>query len=157
MSHVVTISKEFRFEASHVLPKHPGKCARLHGHSWRLVVAVRGPVNAETGFVVDYMELKSLVNKHIVDVLDHQHLGWGTAIHSEGRGHAQSPFGFEFYPSSENLVVAIGRMLQPLVKELAHGVTLYEVALDETCTSRAVWRPVDSTSSTRANPGDYDY
>jgi 6-pyruvoyltetrahydropterin/6-carboxytetrahydropterin synthase len=47
------IRKHFRFEAAHALPYHPGKCARLHGHSYGLEVAVR---------------------EHAVDVLDHQNL-----------------------------------------------------------------------------------
>jgi 6-pyruvoyl tetrahydropterin synthase/QueD family protein len=135
------VSKQFRFEASHVLPKHPGKCSRLHGHSWLLTVSVEGPINPETGFVVDYSDLSKLVEKEIIARLDHVHLGYDTAIIRGATGQEQCPLGLFFYPSSENLVVAIGKMLQPLVAELAQGVYLYEVALDETCTSRAVWRP----------------
>jgi 6-pyruvoyltetrahydropterin/6-carboxytetrahydropterin synthase len=135
------VSKKFRFEASHVLPRHPGKCSRLHGHSWLLTVSVEGPINAETGFVVDYSDLSKLVEKAIIERLDHVHLGCGTTTTRDGIGQEQCPLGIFFYPSSENLVVAIGKMLQPLVAELAQGVYLYEVALDETCTSRAVWRP----------------
>lgn len=147
------VSKTFRFEAAHVLPRHPGKCSRLHGHSWVLTVAVEGPVDEETGFVVDYADLSALVNHEIVDRLDHTHLGQGYCSY----GHTsppdvgktlmiqnyatQVPFGENFYPSSENLTIAIGKMLQPLVKELRHGVRLFEVTLDETCTSRCVWRP----------------
>jgi 6-pyruvoyltetrahydropterin/6-carboxytetrahydropterin synthase len=137
------ISKEFRFEASHVLPKHPGKCARLHGHSWVLTVAVEGSVDAETGFVVDYGMLKDLVNREVVEKLDHTHLGYGlstTGNYNEKLILCRPPFGDTFYPSSENLVVAIGRILQPLIKELAKDVRLYEVTLNETCTSRATWR-----------------
>lgn len=131
----VIISKDFTFEASHILPKHPGKCSSLHGHSWKLTISVEGPVNADTGFVVDYSKLKQLVNTEIIQFIDHTHLGYGAA-------QQQTPFfGINFYPSSENLVIAIGLMLQPLIKELGKNVRLYEASLNETCTSRATWRP----------------
>ncbi len=60
------IRKSFRFEAAHVLPHHPGKCARLHGHSYRFEVAVAGPLQSSgpaQGMVVDF-----------VDRLDHSSL-----------------------------------------------------------------------------------
>src|SRR5260370_5755842 len=43
----VQIRKSFTFEAAHVLPHHPGKCSTLHGHSYRLDVALEGPVQAD--------------------------------------------------------------------------------------------------------------
>lgn len=140
------IEKEFRFEASHVLPKHPGKCARLHGHSWVLRIAVRGPVDPESGFVLDYAELKKCVQPTI-DLLDHAHLGHGEAFTRQDpefrvnqiKGELRPPFGLDFYPSSENLVVAIAKILQPLIPELKSNVRLYSISLDETCTSRAIW------------------
>lgn len=136
----VIISKNFTFEASHVLPKHSGKCSRLHGHSWGLTVNVAGPVNDDTGFVTDYGSLKSIVEAHIIIHLDHSHLGYGTATHSSLDRIATPYFGGFFYPSSENLVVAIARILTPLIAEIPN-VRLYEVALKETCTSEARYRP----------------
>src|SRR5438034_5141876 len=53
---VMLLRKTFRFEASHILPKHPGKCSRLHGHSWVLHVSITGPINRDTGFVMDYAD-----------------------------------------------------------------------------------------------------
>jgi 6-pyruvoyltetrahydropterin/6-carboxytetrahydropterin synthase len=137
------VGKQFRFEASHVLPKHPGKCARLHGHSWVLGVRVRGPIDRETGFVVDYAKLSELVKLHVVDVLDHRHLGQGDmwVAHTllPDKQH-EAVWGPDFYPSSENLVLAIFRVLQPLVLELAPNISLSEVRLNETCTSECFWR-----------------
>lgn len=133
------ISKDFTFEASHVLPKHPGKCSRLHGHSWGLTVAVEGEVDPETGFVCDYASLKYIVQLYIIDKLDHSHLGAGEAIH-EGLDSAMPPyFGWNFYPSSENLVIAIAKILSPLIQEI-NGVRLFEITLKETCTSAATYR-----------------
>lgn len=136
------VGKRFMFEASHVLPKHPGKCSRLHGHSWSLEVKVVGIVDGTTGFVTDYYNLAECVNENIVRQLDHTHLGRG---YVNGLTHGlkqndQCYFGPDFYPSSENLVCAIARMLEPLVQELPNNPRLYEVTIGETCTSTATWR-----------------
>lgn len=142
----MTISKRFTFEASHILPHHSGKCARLHGHSWVLTVTVAGPINPKSGFVVDFYELGNVVNEHIIDHLDHSHLGKGTMVASLGMGYTDGPefnsyFGREFYPTSENLVMAIARILNPLIPELPNAsARLIEVRLAETCTSEAIWR-----------------
>src|SRR4029077_14901206 len=55
----VRLVHEFRFEAAHRLPKVPPghKCSRLHGHSFRVELAVEGPVNPETGWMMDFAEL----------------------------------------------------------------------------------------------------
>ncbi len=158
----IEIFKEFRFEASHILPRHPGKCSRLHGHSWRLKISVLGYINPETGFVLDYAILKDLVKTHILDVVDHQHLGQGRV--GCGDQIFDPPFGTAFYPSSENLVLAFSRILLPLIPEAEAGWTpelvsrlfggltygspgwqprLQRIELDETCTSTAVWKNLE--------------
>lgn len=138
--HHCIISKQFRFEASHILPKHPGKCSRLHGHSWVGWVAVSGPVNEGTGFVVDYAALGAMVDTAIVQRLDHQHLGLGTCHPGQmPQLIAEPPFGVNFYPSSENLVVAIASLIKPFIPELAPEAHLHSVRLAETCTCEAVW------------------
>lgn len=71
------IRKHFRFEAAHVLAHHSGKCARMHGHSYRLEVAVRGELQTSgpaTGMVVDFDTIKEVVRTRIIDVLDHSTL-----------------------------------------------------------------------------------
>ncbi|PZR58948.1 MAG: 6-carboxytetrahydropterin synthase QueD [Candidatus Meridianibacter frigidus] len=71
------IRKQFHFEAAHVLPHHPGKCAQLHGHSYRLEVAVRGPLQTAgpaCGMILDFDELKSIVKTEVIDALDHRSL-----------------------------------------------------------------------------------
>jgi len=73
----VQIRKQFSFEAAHVLPHHTGKCARLHGHSYRLDVAVAGPLATSgpaTGMVVDFDALSQIVRAGVIDALDHRHL-----------------------------------------------------------------------------------
>jgi 6-pyruvoyltetrahydropterin/6-carboxytetrahydropterin synthase len=73
----VQVRKLFRFEAAHVLPHHPGKCSRLHGHSYRFEVAIEGPLQQTgpaRGMVVDFDDIASVVRPHVVERLDHSSL-----------------------------------------------------------------------------------
>lgn len=135
---IITISKEFRFEASHILPQHPGKCSRLHGHSWVLRVEVSGPINPLTGFVIDYTDLKDLVQLGIIDIVDHQHLGCGGVILGAEEDYQSAVFGAKFYPSSENLVLKFRDILDEVIDSPSAQLTA--IILEETCTSRAEWR-----------------
>jgi 6-pyruvoyltetrahydropterin/6-carboxytetrahydropterin synthase len=70
----VRVRRSFRFEAAHRLPHHPGKCRRLHGHSYRLVVTVDLPVDPATGLAIDFSDLKTVVRERVVDPADHRDL-----------------------------------------------------------------------------------
>src|SRR5262245_41571649 len=69
------IFKEFTFEAAHRLPSVPEghKCGRLHGHSCRVAVHVTGPVEPESGWLMDFAELKKRFQP-LYDQLDHHYL-----------------------------------------------------------------------------------
>ena len=72
----IRITKQFSFEAGHALHGYDGKCKNLHGHSYHLFVTVIGtPINDNTnskyGMVIDFGDLKRIVNNEIVDVFDH--------------------------------------------------------------------------------------
>lgn len=66
----LSVTKTFAFEAAHVLPWHPGKCSRLHGHSYRLDVTVGGALDAN-GVVLDFADLAETVRERIVERCDH--------------------------------------------------------------------------------------
>ena len=71
------IRKHFHFEAAHSLAFHPGKCSQVHGHSYRLEVAVRGPLQTDgpaRGMIEDFDVIRQIVRSHVIDVLDHQNL-----------------------------------------------------------------------------------
>ncbi|HVM10303.1 MAG TPA: 6-carboxytetrahydropterin synthase QueD [Acidimicrobiales bacterium] len=68
-----SVTRSFTFEAAHQLPWHPGKCQRLHGHSYRLEVTVDGPVG-EQGIVVDFGDIKEVVRRDVIARYDHQYL-----------------------------------------------------------------------------------
>ena len=65
------VRRAFGFEAAHSLPKHPGKCRDLHGHSYRLYVTVELPVDPESGMAIDFSELRRVVKAEVVEHLDH--------------------------------------------------------------------------------------
>lgn len=71
----VRLVHEFRFEAAHLLPKVPEghKCRRLHGHSFKVEIAVRGPVSNETGWFVDFSDLYAAWQP-LYELLDHHYL-----------------------------------------------------------------------------------
>ena len=68
------IGKHFEFEASHILPKHPGKCSRLHGHSYKLTVIAEGDLDKDTGMVVDFAVISDIVKEEILNKYDHKHM-----------------------------------------------------------------------------------
>src|ERR1700749_247878 len=77
----VRLVHEFRFEAAHHLPNVPPghKCARLHGHSFRVDIQVSGPIDSNTGWVMDFSEVKAS-SQPILDQLDHYYLNEITGL-----------------------------------------------------------------------------
>lgn len=74
MTRFAIITREFTFEASHHLPGHRGKCRRPHGHSYRLEISLRGPIieapgESSDGMVMDFDDLKTIVNSTILETL----------------------------------------------------------------------------------------
>ncbi len=71
----VRLVHEFRFEAAHRLPNVPPghKCARLHGHSFRVELAVAGPVDPKTGWFIDFQRLHDAWSP-LYEELDHRYL-----------------------------------------------------------------------------------
>lgn len=116
------IGKKFRFEASHQLPNHDGKCARLHGHSWGGVIYVAGNqlINsgAKQGMIMDYDDIKKYLKPVIDNYLDHYDLNETTGLAN---------------PTSE----AIAKWIYEQVEETMPGMGA--VKIDETCTSQCVY------------------
>jgi len=116
----VELVKEYRFEAAHLLPEVPKghKCARLHGHSFKFELHVKGPVDPRTGWFIDFGVLDDVVNP-LVARLDHYYL-------NEIDGLAN--------PTSENLARWLWQHIQPKIPSLV-AITLYE-----TCDARCIYR-----------------
>jgi 6-pyruvoyltetrahydropterin/6-carboxytetrahydropterin synthase len=112
----VRLAHEFRFEAAHRLPKVPPghKCARLHGHSFRVELAVGGPVDENTGWFIDFQRLHDAWQP-LDDLLDHRYLNDVPGLEN---------------PTSEILARWIWLRLKPVLAPLVR-VTVFE-----TCESR---------------------
>lgn len=144
------VGKQFRFEASHQIDGHFGKCARLHGHSWVLHVNCEGEIDPVTGVVIDYYHISRAVDPLIRD-LDHHHLGEGWVTSFEGFDPDKRrlllsdvhwiPPGFK--PTSENLLVLIADQLE--LTGLINGTTIpwAFLTINETCSSQATLSRVE--------------
>ncbi len=69
----VLVSKEFTFDAAHHLHCYEGKCKNLHGHTYKVILAVSGLTN-DIGIVIDFGDLKSIWKDKMEIYLDHRYL-----------------------------------------------------------------------------------
>lgn len=67
------LCREFKFDAAHNLINYHGKCERLHGHTYKLAVTLKGSPDSE-GMVFDFVELKKAVNESVLSRLDHSYI-----------------------------------------------------------------------------------
>lgn len=67
------LCREFKFDAAHNLVHYHGKCERLHGHTYRLLVTLEGEPDGE-GMITDFVELKKTVEEHVLSKLDHSYI-----------------------------------------------------------------------------------
>ena len=82
MKRKIRITKQFNFETAHALYGYDGLCKNVHGHSYKLYVTVIGnpiddPNHKKNGMLIDFSDLKKIVKKKIVSVLDHSTFLWG--------------------------------------------------------------------------------
>lgn len=116
----VELTKEYRFEAAHRLPRVPEghKCARVHGHSYKIELSVRGPVDPETGWLIDF------------GIIDD---AWAP-LHARFDHRSLNDVSGLDNPTSENLAIYIWNALRPGVPQLS-AVTVWET-FDGKCTYR---------------------
>ena len=122
------ITKQFKFCAAHKYwnPKWSDQKnkkifeddIKIHGHNYTLEVMVTGSIVEETGFIVDLGHVKKIVNKYVIDILDHSLFDKEVAWFKNRQ------------PSSENLVIFIWNQIEPHL----NGATLHRIRLHETPT-----------------------
>jgi 6-pyruvoyltetrahydropterin/6-carboxytetrahydropterin synthase len=114
------LERQYRFEAAHFLPHVPAghKCARMHGHSYRLDVVIEGELDEVRGWVMDFAEIDEHVAP-LVRLLDHQVLNEIDGLPN---------------PTSELLASWLWVKLHAKLPDLV------EVAVSETPSSRCVYR-----------------
>ena len=125
---MVTVTKIFMFEASHHLPHYVGACHNLHGHSYKLEVTVGGevnrdPSNPKCGMIIDFKDLKKIVNEVAVDKYDHSYLN-------------------DFFenPTAE---IMVNQIALDIIGKLPVGLCLVSCKLWETTTSYAEFNALD--------------
>jgi len=139
---MLQVTKVFRFEMAHAIHGYEGACKHLHGHSYVLQVTVRqteisADYLAPPGFVIDFKELKQLVQKHVINQLDHR-LVLSEAylqVHPFIKG-AANIFVWKAEPTAENILVFVQQQLQP---QLPVNIKLAALKLYETADSFAEW------------------
>ncbi len=116
---IVTIERTFRFEAAHLLPHVPEghKCRRLHGHSFIVDVAARGPVDERVGWFIDYADVEEAFAP-LRDRLDHRYMNEIEGLEN---------------PTSEHLA----RWIWDRLVEKLPG--LWRVVVHETCNARCTY------------------
>lgn len=111
----VTVTRRMHFNAAHRVHNPAlsdaenarlfGKCnnPNWHGHNYMLDVAVAGEIDARTGYVMDLAELKRIVQREVIEKVDHRNF------------NLEVDFMQGLIPTSENIVVACWRVLAPQV------------------------------------------
>ena len=113
------IFKIFQIEAAHRLPHVPAthKCARLHGHSFRIEVHVRGEPDPQLGWVIDFADVKQAFAP-IFEQLDHRYLNDVPGLEN---------------PTSESLAQWIWNALKPALPGL------HKLVVHETCSAGCIY------------------
>lgn len=139
---MTSVTKVFRFEMGHAIHNYGGLCKYIHGHSYVLHVTVTakeqtdGPLPAP-GFVIDFKDLKKVVNEHVIDLLDH------ALVLSEDymKAHPEAQIGknifiWPYEPSAENILYFIREKVS---QHLPEDFKIVRMRLWETADSFAEW------------------
>lgn len=147
---IIRITKDFRFETGHALYGYDGKCKNIHGHNFKLSVTVTGsPItdksHSKYGMVIDFSDLKKIINEEIINVYDHATVFNKNTSHIEeanflsSRGH--KILEVDFQPTSEMMVLNFAKII---ASKLPDNIKLHSLKLQETDTSCAEWFASDN-------------
>ncbi len=140
----IRLTKEFSFEMAHSLWGYDGACRNIHGHSYRLQVTIVGspnqePGNPKRGMVMDFGQIKQLVNRAVVHRLDHAYMVGSDAplgvLQTLGELFERR-YVVDYQPTCENMIVDFAERIREV---LPPAVSLYSLRLYETATSYAEW------------------
>ncbi len=121
------LAVEVSFSAAHCIKGHPGRCAELHGHNYRVIVTVAGDELDEQGMIIDFGTLKEMC-RLVIDPLDHTFLN-------------EAPAFAEANPTAENLARHIYRGVEgKLAGTGGRRVRIDSVAVYESDRSFATYR-----------------
>lgn len=141
---MVRLTKIFRFETAHALHGYAGACSHVHGHSYVLHVTVEGRERIEepiggTGILLDFKELKRIVQESIITMFDHKLLVSKVFLENNTLDlPADSICIMKEEPSAENMLLYASRKIEG---QLPAHVRLAKLVLWETQDSYAEWLP----------------
>lgn len=146
----IRITKQFNFETGHALYGYDGKCRNVHGHSYKLSVTVIGKPIADAnhvkyGMVIDFSDLKKIVQEEIVLKFDH------ATVFNQNTPHIELARELEqrdhhvilvdYQPTSENMVIDFAQRIK---SRLPENIKLFSLRLQETESSYAEWFQSDN-------------
>lgn len=142
----IIITKIFSFEAAHALLDYDGPCRNIHGHSYKLWVSVSGEIDPKSGMILDFGDLKSIVNEVIISKYDHSLM---LSADDEKTNKTSGLFlenliVLPFNPSSENLIIYFSELIN---ESLPARIRLFKLKLYETETSFAEWYSYNDVKS----------
>lgn len=143
----IRITKEFSFEMAHALKNYDGPCVNIHGHSYKLFVTLIGKPNTDFnspkhGMLMDFGDLKKLVNKEIIEKLDHAVVIAETDSRmSDLKKISTNLVSTPYQPTCENFVVEFAQRIN---QKLPENITVHSIKLYETATSYAEWYASDN-------------
>lgn len=134
---------------AHALWNYDGPCKNIHGHSYQLYVSVSGQPNTDLnntklGMVIDFSDLKKIINQYVVDYFDHSVVISSRASQPDIERVEQMFEKFyvvDYQPTCENLVIDMAKRIQ---QQLPADVSLFSLRLVETATSYAEWFAADN-------------
>lgn len=137
----IRVSKEFSFETAHALDMHNSKCRNIHGHSYKLTVTVIGEVNTnnnqpDVGMVIDFTDLKNIVNEQVVNKLDHALILKSDSRFKGIEKNNDKTIYVDYHPTCENLLLEI---VQLISNKLPTGIELVYAKMNETANSYSEW------------------
>lgn len=146
---IIRITKEFNFEMAHALYGHDGPCKNIHGHSYQLSVTISGKPNKEKGnpklgMVLDFSDLKKIIENHIIQPLDHSLVLNKNTPHKEMK---KKEFLFDkivwvkYQPTCENLLIDF---VEQIRNKIPKNSQLHHMKLKETPNSFAEWYNEDN-------------
>jgi len=141
---IIKITKQFSFEMAHALRNYDGLCRNIHGHSYKMDITLAGqPLQDESspknGMVMDFGDLKRLVNEEIISLLDHAlvlNAKTDTQLIEMLKHNFEKIVVVDFQPTTENLLNFIADKLKT---RLTETVKLCRIRLRETDSSYADW------------------
>ncbi|HIF84522.1 MAG TPA: 6-carboxytetrahydropterin synthase [Flavobacteriaceae bacterium] len=145
----IRITKQFNFETGHALYGYDGACRNIHGHSYKLYVTVIGlPIDdkehVKYGMVIDFKDLKKIVNQEVVEVFDHATVFNKNTPHKDlaitlkNNGH--KVIMADYQPTCELLVIDFANKIK---NRLPSNILLHSLKLQETESSFAQWYEKD--------------